>query len=82
MQATWNSKTGKVTVLGTHKPRTARLWYISLRIANDVAKETMTFRPRSKMLLCDLSSLVAEHMEEFERKHGELTDASWIANGR
>lgn len=82
MQATWNSRTGKVAVVGKHKGRNPRLWTITLRVANSDAKETMLFRPRNKMTLIDLEPLIGEHMTEFERKHGEITEASWIATAR
>lgn len=82
MQATWNSKTGKVVVHGRHKPRTPRLWSISLRVANGEAKETMLFRPSAKVALVDLEPLIGEHMQMFETKHGEITEASWVANAR
>lgn len=82
MQATWNSKTRRIEVHGKHKPRCPRLWTITVRVANDIAKETMLFRPSQKMTLVDLEPLIAEHMDEFERKHGEVQEASWVANAR
>lgn len=82
MQATWNSRTGKVTITGKHKRRSPRLWTVTLRVGNNIAKETMLFRPQQKLTLIDLDPLIGEHMAEFEKKHGEITDASWIATAR
>lgn len=82
MQATWNSKTGKVIVVGQHRPRTPRLWSVSLRVANGEATERMLFRPSQKMTLIELEPFIGEHMTEFERSHGEIIEASWIANAR
>jgi hypothetical protein len=55
---------------------------VSVRVANSEAKETMLFRPKQKMLVSDLEPFIGEHMAEFERSHGEITEASWIANAR
>jgi hypothetical protein len=82
MQVTWNSKTNKTIMTGRHKGGTPRLWSVSVRVANSEAKETMLFRPKQKMLVSDLEPFIGEHMAEFERSHGEITEASWVANAR
>lgn len=82
MQAMWNSQTGKVTLVGKHIPGKPRHWTVCLRIANDNANERIVFKPEGKMLLTDLEALVGVHTDEFEKEHGEITEASWIATAR
>lgn len=82
MQVTWSSRTNRTIMTGQHKKGTPRQWSISLRVANGEAKETMLFRPKQKMLISDLTGFIGEHMDEFERLHGEIAEASWIANAR
>lgn len=82
MQATWNSKNRKIVIHGQHKPRCPRLWTVTVRVGNSIAKETMTFRPSQKMTLVDLEPMIGQHIDEFEEKHGEVIEASWIANAR
>lgn len=82
MQATWDSETGKVHITGKHKPGKPRLWTVCLYVANDNAKERIVFKPEGKMLLTDLDPLVGIHTDEFEKEHGTITKASWVATAR
>lgn len=57
MQATYDSRTGKLTTRGNHGG-TPRFWTVQVRASG--VQDVITFRPRGKCRLTDLTELIAD----------------------
>lgn len=79
MRATWSTKTGRLSVVGTHPGGIPRRWLVSVwaQLPND-ERVTWQFRPRQPVLLTDLADLIEQEMA----KHPNKTAAGWTALAR
>ena len=90
MQVFWDSRvggpprmaSGQTPKKAQHRRGTPRVWTIELMVWSETEKEKILIRPRGKMTMFDIQTIVDEHIAQFVSESGEVTRSYWSASAR